>query len=233
MSYADPAKRREARLRCDRKRNGSKPWRPGGPGRPPKGAVGPQEWKRKGLCVKCGGKPKADRLRCEPCLKKQRDWDKAYRDGLKGGSTVEPQCNVAGKLRADHVFDEDGLCDCGARKMEFAPRTSPVEGPSPQRLRTGLDDGPLLPRARPGKGAAHRPSPAQRAAFAGARSFAEPRAAPKVAPKPPEKVEKVEKVEKRIGGTGFGAIIDDLEQKRAAIDAVIAGIRSVEEWWPK
>jgi len=36
---------------------------------------------------------------------------------------MEPQCKLPdGKMRADHVFDEDGPCDCSARKMEFAPR---------------------------------------------------------------------------------------------------------------
>jgi hypothetical protein len=82
-----------------------------------------QDRKRRGLCVGCGGKPKVGKLRCESCLAKQRAWDKAYRKGLKGG-VVEPQCKLPdGKMRADHVFGPvDGLCACGARKMEFALR---------------------------------------------------------------------------------------------------------------
>jgi hypothetical protein len=87
-----------------------------------------QDRKRHGLCVLCGGKPKPDCLRCEPCLKKQRQYDKAQRQAFsnergKGAKTVEPQCKLPdGKMRAEHVFDEDGLCDCSARRMEFAPR---------------------------------------------------------------------------------------------------------------
>ena len=83
--------------------------------------------KRQGLCVGCGKKPKAGLLRCEPCLARQRAYDQAWRAKQKG-ATVEPQCNVAGRMRAEHVYDEDGLCDCGARKMVFAPRPELREG---------------------------------------------------------------------------------------------------------
>lgn len=226
--YADPVSRAEARRKSERK--GCKPWRPGGPGHPPKGVKveSKQERKRKGLCVNCGGKPKAGRLRCEACLKRQCEWDKAYRDKQKGAATVEPQCKLPdGKMRADHVFDEDGLCDCSARRMEFAPPPELVETPVARKPRTGLDDGPSLPRARPGRGAAHRPSSAHRAAFTGARSFAEPRAAPK-----PRAKRRTAEPEKRIGDTTFRALVAQLEERRDQMTATIAALRDVEKWWP-
>jgi len=170
-----------------------------------------RERKRKGLCVGCGGKPKAGRLRCESCLKRQREYDKTYRDSLKGAATVEPQCKMpGGKMRADHVFDEDGLCDCSARKMEFAPRP-------PLR--------PEIVKAAAPRRASAPTKPAAPPAVAPAK--------PVLAPKPRAKRQPPAKVEKRVEDTALHAMIAKLEEQRAGIDAAIVTLRKLEEWWPR
>jgi hypothetical protein len=68
---------------------------------------------------------------------------------------MEPACKPSGKpMRNEHDWDEEiGVCKaCGAKGTTFAPRPAPAAP---------------LPKARPGKGARHKPSPAHRAAFAG------------------------------------------------------------------
>ena len=38
------------------------------------------------------------------------------------GGAMLPQCKLNdGRMRVEHVYDEDGLCDCGARKPSFEP----------------------------------------------------------------------------------------------------------------
>lgn len=85
---------------------------------------------------------------------------------------MEPQCKPSkGPMRPEHSYDEDGICTaCGSTRATFAPRPEPVEVSAPRKP---------LPKARPGKGASHKPSPAHAAAFAEARSFV---AAPKPEP---------------------------------------------------
>ena len=155
-----------------------------------------QDRKRHGLCVNCGGKPKQDCLRCESCLEKQRGYDRAWRASQKGAKTVEPQCKLPdGKMRAEHVFDEDGLCDCSARRMEFAPRP------------------PLRPEmVRASKPAARRSVAA--AVVAPARQ-------PKPGPAPPvRKAVAAPRSTKpaRAGKADLQAVIAELERRRSAID---------------
>ena len=115
-------------------------------------------------------------------------------------------------MRADHVFEQNGVCGCGARRMEFAPRP------------------PL------------RPEMVRAAAPRRASAPTRPAAPPLAVPAKPEPVPKPEakrqpplpaKVEKRIGGTTFRAVVEDLERQRAGLDELIAALRKVEEWWPK
>ncbi len=131
------------------------------------------DWGRRGLCPGCGKKPKPGLKRCESCLAKQRDYDKKWRmTHQEKGGEVEPQCKPSkGPMRPEHTWDEDGICEaCGAKQtpLTVLPKAGPLVPAKPKR--TGLDDGPLLPRARPGKGARHKPSDEHRAAFVGAAS---------------------------------------------------------------
>lgn len=155
---------------------------------------------------------------------------KAWRPGgpgrpPEGAKRMEPACKLpGGKMRAEHVFDEDGLCDCGAKRMEFAPRPE---------LRTGLDDGPLLPRALPRAARPEPPAPrplpvvAKRAAGPPAtkqpktpHSAASPaaRTAPALPAVRPEML---------IGGYPVSAIVADLEGRRDALDRAIAALREL------
>jgi hypothetical protein len=176
-----------------------------------------RERKRAGLCVGCGKKPKAGFLRCETCLARQRAYDTAWRAKQKG-ATVEPQCNVAGKLRAEHVYDEDGLCDCGARQMVFAERP-PLR---PEMVKTR----PAKPKAVAAPVVVRTPQP-----------LAVQRVASKPGPKPGAKKRRAVVIatepEKRIGGVTFGALIADLERQREQLDDLIASLRKVEAWWPR
>jgi len=177
-----------------------------------------RERKRKGLCAVCGGRPQPGSLRCEPCLERQRGYDRAWRASQKGAKTVEPQCKLPdGKMRAEHVFDEDGLCDCSARRMEFAPRP-PLR---PEMVRTS--------KVKPSKVVAppvvRTPAPAS-----------VPRAAAKPEPTPRAKrraIVPAPQPEKRIGDTTFAALISDLERKREQVDRCITAAREIEEWWPR
>jgi len=184
-----------------------------------------RERKRQGLCVGCGGKPKAGCLRCESCLQKQRDYDTAWRARQKG-ATVEPQCKLPdGKMRAEHVFDEDGLCDYSARKMEFAPRPAlrpeVLRAAAPKRAAAPARPAPAAPPAK----APAPPKPKSRAKRQTAL-IARPRGDGR--PRAPIPV-----VEKHIGGTTFAALIADLERQRASYDQAIARLREIEEWWPR
>ena len=162
-----------------------------------------RERKRQGLCVGCGKKPKAGCLRCESCLQKQRDYDSAWRAKQKG-ATVEPQCKIQDRMRAEHIFDEDGLCDCGARKMEFAPR----------------------PPLRPEIVRAAAPKRVATPAMVAKGGFVE-----RLASKP--KAKSAPPAEKHIGGTTFSALIADLERQRDALDTAITGLRGIEQEWPR
>lgn len=82
---------------------------------------------------------------------RKRTGSKAWHPGGPGrppkdrGGVMEPQCKIpGGNMRADHIFGPaDGLCACGARKMEFAPRpplrpalvrpAAPKQVPAPAR----------------------------------------------------------------------------------------------------
>ena len=169
-----------------------------------------RERKRQGLCVGCGGRPKAGCLRCGSCLEKQREYDKAYRDKQKGAATVEPQCKLPdGKMRADHVFDENGLCDCSARRMGFAPRPAlRPEMVRASKAKPTPSRGPVASVVPPPK----KPTPTPTI-----------RVKPKVAHKP---------AEKRIGDTTFRALVEEFERQRAEMDELIVALRKVEEWWP-
>jgi len=168
-----------------------------------------QDRKRRRLCVGCGGKPKAGRLRCEPCLRRQSAYDKAYREKQKG-VTVEPQCKLPdGKMRADHVYGPvDGLCACGARRTDFAPRP-PLR---PEILRKVSI--PWKPKLK----APPVPRPSAPAV----------RAAPKSAPKPREKRQPLAPAPKKHH-PAIAAAISALESRRDQIDAAIATLRNIEE----
>lgn len=157
-------------------------------------------------------------MRCEACLAKQRAYDKAWRAKQKG-ATVEPQCNVSGKLRAEHVYDEDGLCDCGARRMEFAPRP-PLR---PEIVKATKVAKPKV-SAPPAVVRAIAPAPVQRAAT---------KASPRKPRAKRRAIVPAAQPEQRIGGHTFGELISDLERKRAQVDACIIGLRAIEKWWPR
>ncbi len=169
-----------------------------------------QDWGRRGLCPGCGKKPKPGFKRCEPCLAKQRDYDKKWRiTHQEKGANVEPQCKPSkGPMRPEHKWDEDGICEaCGARRTTFAPTRLPAAGP--------------LPRARPGKGARHKPSDEHRAAFFEASSIvAKPR---KEAAIEARSVEDVATIPDPIVAT-----LAALELERDELDIAIATLRRLE-----
>lgn len=136
----------------------------------------------RGVCARCGKQPpKPGGQRCETCLEYLRGRSEAWRRNhgckpkVEGGpgappksqgarATMEPQCRVNGRMRSEHVFDEDGLCDCGQKRTTFAPRPAlrDVTSPPVRKVRSIAD---LERPARPGKGGSHKPKPEERRAF--------------------------------------------------------------------
>ncbi len=171
MSYQNSERGREARRRADRKLKGCRPWRPGGPGRPPKGA------------------------------------------------RVEPQCKLSsGKLRAEHVYDEDGLCDCGARRMTFAPRPEPR--PEVVKVRTATASSSAQSTATRPRPEPPAPRPLPLPTVAKARPAAPRPLPPKVEPWQP-------RPELLIAGQPVGAIVAELEGRREVLDRAIAALRDL------
>ena len=176
-----------------------------------------RERKRQGLCVGCGRKPKSGLKRCEPCLQKQRDYDKAYRDKLKGAKRMEPVCKLpGGKMRAEHIFDEDGLCDCGQRATVFAPRPelrmsvpTPTEAARLAHRVPPPSVRPEPPAPRPVPVVAKKPGP-------------KPTARPAPASRPWEP-----RPELLIAGQPVAAIVAELEGRRDALDRAIAALREL------
>jgi hypothetical protein len=70
---------------------------------------------------------------------------------------MQPQCVLADRMRAEHEFDEDGLCECGERRTSFAPRPElrPVVPPQPRRqpapARPASPSDPVRPAPSPEK----------------------------------------------------------------------------------
>ncbi len=173
MAYKDPKKRLAAQRawRANRKGIKGKAWRPGGPGRPPKGA------------------------------------------------RMEPGCKLpGGKMRAEHVYDEDGLCDCGARRMEFAPR--PELRPEIVKVRTATASSSAQSTATRPRPEPPAPRPLPLPTVAKARPVAPRPLPPKAEPWQP-------RPELLIAGQPVAAIVAELEGRRELLDRAIAALRDL------
>ena len=190
MAYKDPQQRLAAQRAWRAKRKGKKGgvWRPGGPGRPPKGA-----------------------------------------------KRMEPGCKLpGGKMRAEHVYDEDGLCDCGARRMEFAPRPelrpevlrqSQVLNPrSLRRNATTSEVGKLQSPARP-EPPAPRSVPVVAKRAAGPPATKQPKTPHSAAAPAARPIS--ESPGLLLGGQPLGAIVADLEWRRELLDRAIRALREI------
>ncbi len=149
---------------------------------------------------------------------------KAWKPGAigrppKGARAMMPVCSLpGGKMRESHVYDEDGLCDCGARRMEFAPR--PELRPEVIKVRTATASSSAQSTATRPRPEPPAPRPLPLPTVAKARP---------VAPRPlPPKAEPWEvRPELLIAGQPVGAIVAELEGRREVLARAIAALREL------
>lgn len=127
-----------------------------------------------------------------------------------GAKAMMPACSLpGGKMRESHVFDEDGLCDCGARATTFAPRPE---------LR------PEMVKTRP-----TRPEPpAPRSVPVVAKKPAQPKPTKPAVRQPALAPTRAPVLELLIGGQPVSAIVADLEGRRDALGRAIAALRDLQ-----
>ncbi len=142
------------------RREPTEKWRASAGGSDMANAATEQRRAAAGLCVECGRQPgRPGRRSCAACAERRAKWQQDRRGGgawhpggpgrppKNQGGIVEPACRLKnGTMRADHVFDEDGLCDCGTKRGEptaFAPRPAPR---------------PIVAKRAPAKGSGERPA---------------------------------------------------------------------------
>lgn len=142
---------------------------------------------------------------------------------------MEPQCRLpGGRMRAEHLFDQKGACECGASLNSVTMEVSELLRPS-----TPIDHGKLKEAGRmmmrDSMVEASLRRPVQKT-----KSAAPPTArVPPPLPPAPRPFMKIPPKPKRIGGTTFRELLADIDRQKALLDEAATSLRKVEEWWPE